>query len=322
MQVLRQLPTFNDPNLVLGYDALGDAGVYALNDRSVLVQTVDILTPIVDDPYTFGAIAAANSLSDVFAMGARPLTALNILCFPPNKLSPEIIGELIRGGSDIIKEAGAVIVGGHSVKDEELKYGLAVTGITEKNRLITNSRAKPGDSLILTKPIGTGVISTALKAGRASAESRTAMTASMCSLNKTASEIMVKMGAHACTDITGFGLLGHALTLSRSSNINLTIIAGEVPLLPGADEYAMLSLFPGGSSRNFDYVAPHVEWDSNLTEKSKMLLCDAQTSGGLMIAIEKEKAGKLVDELHANGISAARIIGHVDTGNPLPLHVV
>jgi len=308
---LRQLPRFNDPNLMSGYDTLSDAGVYAIDDTHALVQTVDILTPIVDDPHTFGEIAAANALSDVYTVGAKPLTALNIVCFPASELGPEIISDIVLGGSSKVREAGAVIVGGHTVKNEQLIYGLSVTGIVKKAKIIGNDSAQPGDRLILTKPLGTGIISTALKAGLASKESQTAMIDSMRTLNKSAAEIMVRTGVTACTAVTGFGLLGHALNISQASRVSLEILAKDVPLLPGAHDYAMLSLFPGGSSLNFEYTDPQVSWDAAVTEEMRMLLCDAQTSGGLLIAVDAKRADELLNRLQEAGVIAARLIGEV-----------
>lgn len=314
---MRQLPRFNDPNLISGYDTLSDAGVYAIDETFALVQTVDILTPIVDDPHTFGEIAAANSLSDVYAVGAKPLTALNIVCFPTAELGPEIISDIVLGGSCKVREAGAVIVGGHTVKNEQLIYGLSVTGIVKKEEIIGNNTARPGDRLLLTKALGTGIISTALKAGMASKESQTAMVDSMRTLNKTAAEIMVRTGVTACTDVTGFGLLGHALNIARASRVGLKIVSKDIPLLPGTHDYAMMSLFPGGSSLNFEYTDPHVEWSETVPEEMRMLLCDAQTSGGLLMAVEAKRADELLGRLHEAGVTAARMIGEVvESGEP------
>lgn len=321
MQVLHQLPKFDHPNLLLGYDSVGDAGVYALVGDLAIVQTVDVLTPIADDPYLFGQIAAANSLSDIYAMGAKPITALNIIGFPP-KLDLSILEEMINGGISKIKEAGAVILGGHTIKDEELKYGLAVTGIVERNRIITNDKARPGDKLILTKPLGTGVISTALKAGVASESAINKINRSMCELNRKASEVMQKFGVNACTDVTGFGLLGHSFQIAQSSQVGLKIYAREVPIFDEARDYAVQGLFPGGSASNFDYIKPYLECTPSVSRDMQMLLCDAQTSGGLLICSDPEKSAALVDALRAEGIPHAKIIGEVIKSGKPKIYVV
>jgi len=309
-QVLRHLPKFDDPNLIFGYDTVGDAGVYRLRDDLAIIQTVDILTPIADDPYTFGEIAAANSLSDVYVMGGKPITALNIVGFPP-KLDLSIMTEMIKGGSSKIKEAGAVVLGGHTIKDDQLKFGLAITAVIHPDKLITNDRAKVGDRLILTKPIGTGVISTALKRGEASETAVIKANNAMRMLNKNAAELMAETGVHACTDITGFGLLGHALQLAQASAVSLKIDARNVPFFDEAVDYARKNFFPGGSKTNFEFVSPHVHFDASLEPFMRLLLCDAQTSGGLLIVCPPEKSERLLSRLHATGIAAAAIIGEV-----------
>lgn len=321
MQVLHQLPKFDDPNLLLGYDSVGDAGVYALAGNLAIVQTVDVLTPIADDPYVFGQIAVANSLSDIYAMGAKPITALNIIGFPP-KLDLSILEEMVNGGISKIKEAGAVIVGGHTIKDEELKYGLAVTGIVDKNKIITNDKARPSNKLILTKPLGTGIISTALKAGLASRSAIDKINKSMCELNRKASEVMQKIGVNACTDITGFGLLGHAFQIAQASGVALKIYAKEVPIFDESHDYAVQGLFPAGSASNFDYIKPYLECAPSVSQDMQMLLCDAQTSGGLLICLEQEKSEDLVNSLHAEGVSHAKIIGEVIKSDKPKIYVV
>jgi selenide,water dikinase len=320
MQVLRQLPKFSDPNLLYGCEAMSDAGVYALGKELAIVQTVDVLTPIADDPYTFGAIAAANSLSDIYAMGAKPLTALNILSFPPEKIPPVVLREIVRGGCDKAKEAGAVILGGHTIQDSEIKYGLAVTGIIRKSEIITNHNAQVGDVLVLTKPIGTGVIATALKNKAVAKQVVEIANKSMLELNKTASTLMMRFKADAATDITGFGLLGHALNLAQASRVGLEIYTSEVPILPGAFELAEKNFFSGGSIANFEYVKPYVRFTSMVNKTWQMILCDAQTSGGLLIAIHKNKAEKLLNAFYREGIINAKIIGRVIKGKGIQVH--
>jgi selenide,water dikinase len=320
MQVLHQLPKFSDPKLLYGCEAMSDAGVYALGGELAIVQTVDVLTPIADDPYTFGAIAAANSLSDIYAMGAKPLTALNILSFPSDEIPLVVLREIIRGGCDKVKEAGAVILGGHTIRDSEIKYGLAVTGIIRKSEIITNYNAQVGDVLVLTKPIGTGVIATALKNKAVAKQVVEIANKSMLELNKTASTLMKRFKADAATDITGFGLLGHALNLAQASRVGLEIYTSEVPILPGAFELAEKNFFSGGSIANFEYVKPYVRFASMVNKTWQILLCDAQTSGGLLIAIHKNKAEKLLNAFYRTGIREAKIIGRVIKGKGLQVN--
>lgn len=310
VQVLKALPKFEDPNLIFGYDALGDAGVYALDKHNAIVQTVDVLTPIADDPYTFGEIAAANSMSDVYAMGGKPICALNIIGFPP-KLDISILEEIVRGGSNKVKEAGAVVLGGHTIKDEELKYGLAVTGRVRRDRLVRNDGARPGDRLVLTKPLGTGVISTALKAGVASEEAVSKINKSMRELNEKAAEAMVELGASACTDVTGFGLLGHTLQMAQASKVGMRIWVEEVPIFEEAFEYARKGLFPGGSKANYDYAKAHLDWRPSVSEETRMLLSDAQTSGGLLISLASEKTEPFLARMKEEEVREARVIGEV-----------
>ena len=307
-QVLRNLPTIEDPNLIFGYDTVGDAGVYRLRNDLAIIQTVDILTPIADDPYIFGEIAAANSLSDVYVMGRKPVTALNIIGFPP-KLDLSIMEKIILGGINKIKEAGAVVLGGHTIKDEELKYGLAITAIVDPQKLVTNDKAAPGDLLILTKPLGTGVISTAMKAGLASEQAITKINDNMRQLNASAAQTMIEVGVNACTDITGFGLMGHALQLAQASGVSLQINSKQVPIIEEAFEYAENSLFPGGTQLNYKYIKPFIQFAPSVENDLQMLLCDAQTSGGLLIAVPEHKNKELLALLHKNGVHSAQIIG-------------
>ncbi len=320
-QVLRHLPKFDDPNLIFGYDTVGDAGVYKISDDIAIVQTVDILTPIADDAFTFGEIAAANSLSDLYVMGAKPITALNIVGFPA-KLDLAYLEKIIQGGSELVKQAGAVILGGHTIKDEDLKYGLAVTGIVHPAKLITNENCQPGDVLILTKPLGTGVISTALKKKQASDDAVEKINQSMKTLNNIASETMVKIGVNGCTDVTGFGLLGHALQLAQASDVSLKIDSKKVPIFDEAIEYASKGFYPGGTLKNEKFVRPSIEVKSSVEKTEYMLLCDAQTSGGLLISVEESKGERLLNVLMSKGIDSAEIIGEVTEKKDRVIYVV
>jgi len=319
--VLRHLPKFDDSNLIFGYDTVGDAGVYQLRDDLAIIQTVDILTPIADDPYTFGEIAAANSLSDVYVMGGKPVTALNIINFPES-MDLEIMEQIVIGGTNKIKEAGAVVLGGHTIKDPEVKYGLAVTAIIDPKDLVTNDRAVPGDHIILTKPLGTGVISTALKKGVATEKAVTRANNMMKELNASACKAMLQVGSHACTDVTGFGLLGHAYQLSEASGVSLMIHASRVPIFEEAIEYARLSMYPGGTKKNFSYVSPHTEFASDVATELQMLLTDAQTSGGLLIIVPSNKSERLLTLLKDEGVAHAALIGEVREKGEKSIYVV
>ncbi len=295
----------------MGIDHLDDAGVYRLTEDIALVQTTDFFTPIVDDPFSFGQIAAANALSDIYAMGGKPLTAMNVVAFPIEKMNGSILREILRGGYSKINEAGAIIVGGHSIDDPEIKYGLSVTGIVHPDRILTNARARPGDRLILTKPLGTGIIGTALKGEMASQEAVKKITESMTMLNHVAYEVMVEVGVNACTDITGFGLLGHAMEMAIASDVGIAIKSQSVPLFPEAEEYAKMGLVPGGTARNREFFSCRVEISGDISNEKMDILYDAQTSGGLFISVEGEKAQRLLEQLHAKGVQLAAIIGEV-----------
>ncbi len=313
-QVLQYLPAMADPNLLVGMNNVDDAGVYRLTDDLALIQTVDFFTPIVDDPYLYGQIAAANALSDVYAMGGRPLTAMNLVAFPSKKVDTAVLGEILRGGAQKILEAGAVLVGGHSIEDDEPKYGLAVTGVIHPDRIITNCAARPGDKLVLTKPLGTGIITTAIKAGMASPDLEGEVSRWMATLNREAAAAMVAAGAHACTDITGFGLLGHGLEMARGSGVNLVFHAGSLPILPGAREFAAMGLVPGGAYNNRHYVEDRVDIDAGVPEDLRDVLYDPQTSGGLLIAIPPDRVDDLLADLNRRGVTAARVVGEVEPG--------
>ena len=279
-----------------------------------LVQTIDFITPVVNDPYDFGRIAAANALSDVYAMGGRPLTAMNVVCFPTQTMDKHILGEILRGGLQKIHEAGAVLVGGHSVEDREIKYGLSVTGVVHPDRVLTNAGARPGDALILTKPLGTGILATAIKAGLISPEAERVAIESMATLNKRAAELMASYPVHACTDITGFGLLGHALEMAVASNVSIAIKPQDAPLLPEALDLIQMGLVPAGSYANRDYCAHQIHHRRPIDPVLLDLLADAQTSGGLLIALSADQAQSMLADLHAHGVSHAAILGSVMTG--------
>jgi len=288
-----------------------DAGVYKLRDDLAIIQTVDFFTPIVDDPYTFGQIATVNALSDVYAKGGRPLTALNIVCFPVKTMDISILREILTGGLNKMREAGVVLVGGHSVEDAELKYGLSVTGVIHPNRVVMNQGAQVGDKVILTKPLGTGIISTALKGGEASEQAVAKSVSSMATLNKKASELMLTVDVHACTDITGFGLLGHACEMIEGTDVGMIIRSDAVPYFPEAKEYAEMGMVPGGTARNRDFRLKMVDIDKNVSKVMLDILFDPQTSGGLLMAIPSDDAEPLLKRMHREGIKDAAIIGEV-----------
>ena len=300
----------------MGIDTADDAGVYRLNDETALIQTLDFFTPIVDDPYLFGQIAATNSLSDVYAMGGRPLTAMNIVTFPICRLAPEVLLAILSGGQQKIAEAGAVMLGGHTIDDDEPKYGLSVTGVVHPDKVLTNAGARPGDALVLTKAIGTGVLYTAMRA-ELFATGVAAAAASMARLNKYAAEVMLRYPVNACTDITGFGLLGHAFELADASQVDLELDSRAVPLLPEAAEAAGMGLVPAGAYANRDYLK-QVDFQPAVPVNLQDLLFDPQTSGGLLISLPADRAAELVAELRAAGVTDAACIGRVagkGTGN-------
>jgi selenide,water dikinase len=281
---LAPLPLRADPRLLVGRETFDDAGVFAVAEDLALVQTVDFFAPIVDDPYAFGRIAAANALSDVYAMGGEPLTALAIAAFPVGALPLAVLTEILRGGQDAVHEAGALVVGGHTVTDDEIKYGLAVTGRADPRRLLTNAAAAPGDRLVLTKALGTGLVATAVKQGSAAAGAEAAMIASMSRLNRDASRAALAVGARCATDVTGFGLLGHASHVARASGVALRVDTAALPVLEGAHEAWAAGARTGGAGRNADFVAPLVDWGA-ADEWTRALCVDPQTSGGLLVAV-------------------------------------
>jgi cysteine desulfurase NifS/selenium donor protein len=310
-EVLRGLPLPGDPAVLVGTETADDAAVYRLSDEVAIVQTVDFFTPIVDDPYWFGAISAANSLSDVYAMGARPLFGLNVVGFPSNRLPLSVLERILRGAWDKAAEAGISIIGGHTVDDTEPKFGLAVTGVVHPDHILRNSTALPGDALVLTKALGTGIISTAVKRGLADGATVREVTELMATLNRSAAEAMVEVGASACTDITGFGLLGHLREMAAGSGVDVTISAGHVPTLPAARAFAAADIVPGGTLNNLAFVEPHVTFAPDVSRVTQLVLADAQTSGGLLISLPADRTAALLEALRARGVDGAAQIGRV-----------
>lgn len=312
--LLGTLPPITDPNVLVGTSTADDAAIYRLSDDLALVLTTDFFTPIVDDPYDFGAVAAANALSDVYAMGGTPVAALAIVGFPDHLLPPEILGDILRGAHEKAVEAGIAIVGGHTIKAEEPIFGLAVTGSVHPARMLSNAGAKPGDVLILSKPLGLGIISTAAKNDQDPLEAIHAAIAVMKTLNRSAAEVFVSAGTHALTDITGFGLLGHLRNVVAASKVSARVFLDHVPVLPEAWEYVRAGVAPGGTHANSRYLADHVTYADDLTKEDQLVLCDAQTSGGLLGAVPPERAEETVRQLRERGLAAATIIGEIDTG--------
>ncbi len=310
-EILRVLPKVTDPNVLVGTE--DDAGVYQLSDELAIVQTVDFFTPVVDDGFDFGAIAAANALSDIYAMGAKPLTALNLVAFP--KDGPlAVLSDIMRGGAEKAREAGVVIIGGHSIDDKEPKYGMAVTGVVHPGRIVQKSGAKPGDSLVLTKPLGIGIISTAIKVGRASDEIIAIATHTMKTLNKPASDAMVEVEVTGATDITGFGLLGHLHEMLHTSGLSAQLAVSRIPVIEGVRALAKFSV-PGGTRSNLKYVSDKVTWSEGISDEEKLILADAQTSGGLLIAVPGDKLDTLLKGLAKRGVETSAVIGEITPGN-------
>jgi selenide,water dikinase len=297
--------------VLVGIATGDDAGVYLLRDDLAIVNTVDFFTPVVDDPFTYGQIAAANALSDIYAMGGTPKTALNIVCWPQTGLPGEMLGEILRGGSEKAREAGVAIVGGHSVADEEVKYGMAVTGVIDPRRIIRNVGARAGDALLLSKPIGTGVLMTALKRGKLPDDQYAAAVRWMCELNAATAGAMLKYEVHAATDITGFGLIGHASKMAEGSSVTLRIEESDLPLMAGALECCRAGMIPGGGKRNREFYGPRVRISDEVADEIGELVFDPQTSGGLFIALPENDAMKLLVDLQTAGNTDAAIVGRV-----------
>jgi len=311
MRVLEGLPGPEDPRVLIGMPAGDDAGVYQLDEDTALVQTVDVFTPSVDDPYVFGQIAAANSLSDVYAMGGRPMTALSIVGFPARVLPDEIMRQILRGGLDKMAEAGVAVIGGHSINDPQVKAGFAVTGLVHPKRIAANAGARPGDRLVLTKPIGTGILSFAAQIGRAPADGAEAAARSMATLNRTAAELMPAFEVHACTDVTGFGLMGHLAAMASASSVDVEILWDEVPLLPGVLQCAAEGILPGAVERNKESSGHALAATDGIEPAMLDILFDAQTSGGLLIALPEPSAQAFVARLREEGVLEAAVIGRV-----------
>jgi len=314
-KILMDLPVSTDPNVLVGLKDPDDAAVYRIDNRTAIVQTVDFFTPVVDDPYDFGAIAAANALSDIYAMGGKPLFALSIVGFPEKLLPPEVLQQILLGATDKVSEAGISIIGGHTIEDTEPKFGLVVTGSIDPGKILTNSSAKPGDVIILTKPVGTGILSTGIKRGLVDRETEKRMIAVMTQLNDKAAEVMTAFPVSACTDVTGFGLLGHLKEMIRGSHTGADIDHKKVPVLPMTWELAAMNMIPGGTRNNLQYVEDIVDWDEDVPELAKVILADAQTSGGLLITLPAKDAEKFIAQCRLTGISDAVVIGYITKGN-------
>jgi selenide,water dikinase len=315
LSLVQGLDPPNDPNLLVGLDTADDAAVYRLRDDLAVVFTADFFTPIVDDPYDFGRVAATNALSDVYAMGGRPVMALNLVGWPREGLPFELLARVIDGGAAVVRGAGALVVGGHSIDDAEPKYGLAVIGTVDPRAVLTNGGARPGDALVLTKPIGLGIISTALKRDEAPPALLAEAVRLMTTLNEAARDAALEVGVNAATDITGFGLLGHLREMLMASGLSARIDPSRVPVIDGVRDLLAAGMVAGGTKRNHAFVDPDVDW-SGLSDDEQLLLADAQTSGGLLLAVEPSRAGALVTALGSRGTPAAAVIGHTVEGSP------
>ncbi|GBC62402.1 selenide, water dikinase SelD [Desulfonema ishimotonii] len=300
--------------MLVGLDRADDAGVYRISDDLAMIQTVDFFTPVVDDPYWFGQIAAANALSDIYAMGGQPKTAMNLVAFPLRQMDLSVLRQILQGGIDKMREAGVVLMGGHSVEDKELKYGLSVTGFIHPDRVLTKKNFRPGDRLILTKPLGTGIINTAIKAGMVPADVIESATRLMAALNRKPAEIMQDFPVHACTDITGFGLLGHLAEMTDGSGLGLRLRADTIPVIPKALEFAGMGLIPAGAHRNREFREAMVDIAPSVNRFVPYVLFDPQTSGGLLMAVAPEKAEALLDRLRQSGLEESAMIGTVVEG--------
>ena len=305
----------------MGIDTSDDAAVYKIDEDKAVILTTDFFTPIVDDPYTFGQIAAANSLSDVYAMGGRPITAMNIVCFP-TCLPMDILKEILRGGADKVAEAGAIVVGGHSVEDEEPKFGLSVMGMVHPGKVTANSGAKPGDMLILTKPLGVGILNTAIKAGITDEATYKKAVESMSYLNRDACEAMMKAGINGCTDVTGFGLLGHAYEMAEASNVSLEIWSDYLPIIKESIDFAKMGIIPAGTYNNEGYMGKHVHFAESIKQEIRDIMYDPQTSGGLLISVPEENSEKLLEELRKNNKTDFNLIGKVKAKGEYAIKVI
>jgi selenide,water dikinase len=319
---LCQLPErLHNPKVLVGHETSDDAGVYQLTDDLAIIQTVDFFTPIVDDPYMFGQIAAANSLSDVYAMGGTPITVMNIVAFPIKKLGPDVLAQILCGASDKVHEAGANLVGGHSIDDPEPKFGLSVTGVIHPNKIWKNVGAKPKDALVITKPIGVGIQTTAIKRNKLTEQQLNKVTETMATLNDKASKLLQQFQPNSVTDVTGFGLLGHAFEMAKGSDVSFKIQLDQVPILDGTTPLAKEDIVPGGSKANHRWLLNDVYYEPSIEEYEQWILCDAITSGGLLVSLPAEEAKVYVAELHKLGIHEARIIGSVEEKQEKSIYV-
>ena len=309
-------PNIEDANLIVGMETSDDAGVYRLNDEQAIVQSVDFFTPVVDDPYAFGQIAAANALSDIYAMGAKPLTAMNLVSFPVGKLNMDILAKILQGGSEKIREAGAVLVGGHSIDDAEPKYGLSVTGIVHPDHILSNAKAEVGDILILTKPLGVGIITTGIKRGIVSAKAEAEVIEVMATLNKGAAEAAIEVGVHAVTDVTGFGFLGHLHEMLQASGCSAEVYADAVPVLDSVWDCIKQKAIPGGTQANRRHLEGKVNFAPDVTEEVQIVFFDAITSGGLLLAVPEERVDLLIKHLERVKTPAAAVVGRIQSGEP------
>ena len=309
-RILKDIPTGTDPNILIDISNSDDAAVYRINESTALVQTVDFFTPIVDDPFDFGAIAAANALSDIYAMGARPLFALNIVGFPSNRLPMEVLREILKGAADKAQEAGIPILGGHTIDDPEPKYGMVVSGTVHPDGIWANAGAREGDAIILTKPIGTGILTTAMKRGLLGENAKAEVTASMAELNKKAADILHNYTVHACTDVTGFGLIGHLSEVTVASSVNAELFTDAVPFFPETANLAAAGIIPGGTTNNLSYFSRHTNWGEEISAITRAILCDAQTSGGLLVTVPAGETQRLLEELRDAGLLSAAHIGN------------
>ena len=305
------LPPQHDDNLLVGTESPDDAAVYRLNDEIALIQTLDFFPPVVDDPFYYGQIAAANALSDVYAMGGKPLTAMNIVCFPCHSLGTDVLLEILKGGASKVAEAGALLVGGHTITDDEPKYGLSVTGLISPQEILTKGGVSPGDLLILTKPLGSGIITTAHKGGIVSEQVLQEMIVWMATLNKGAAEVAKEVGVKTCTDITGFGLLGHTVEMLKESSSGAIFYLESIPLVEGVLEMAEMGLIPGGAKVNREFVLDSLDSAEKVNETCLDILCDPQTSGGLLMAVKKEKGAEALRLLKEKGQTASAIVGEI-----------
>jgi len=310
-KVLKRMPLSSDANVLVGVDTSDDAAVYLIDSETAVVQTVDFFTPVVDDPFQFGVVAAVNALSDIYAMGAKPLFALSIVGFPSNRLPLSVLEEILKGAHSVAADAGISIIGGHTVDDTEPKFGLVVTGSIDPRKVVKNIGARPGDALILTKPIGTGILSTALKQGMIDDLQAGVLFRTMATLNKGAAEAMERFDVDACTDVTGFGLLGHLLEMIRGSRVSAEVQISSIPLLPGVMELATAGVIPGGTQSNYDYTEQYVAYDDRVSTTQRLILNDAQTSGGLLVAVRQEAVEDFLTVLGEKGVTSARRIGCV-----------